>query len=818
MSFSDVAMAMWRRKWVVVLCALLGALAVLLVGRPDGVLSTRYSAITNLVVAGEAERSDVVLYGYVATATDAVSETAVEELGTDWNVERVFNEIMVSSNPEIGTIQIQIENIESEAEAARIVEVFADRLIDYASADSSIEHASQIEELVRRRTTLRTNAVQQQQQLEAARPVQEEGQPPVEFQDDPVLTTQLVASLSSLSTVLSELEALEAIGPEDLVPLVVVGPPTTTSALVGGETLGFAGRMLVAIGLGALLGTILVAGAAAFDTTIYNRKDILAGAGAPLLAEVPILPRAYRKDRKIIAAEMPTSPHAEAFRFLRTQLTRPLQRVEDETGFGWVMVVASPNVAAGKSTVTANLAYSFTQVGKSVLVISADLRKPTIDRYFHVRSGLGLTELLASDPFSSVLGSASGDTDTPGITVLRHGPKTEIPGETLRLLGPTIESARQSYDVILIDSAPMGIGNDFGEIAAFADHTLIVARAGKTGIEDLLWAEATCEEFDVKVAGVALAAAPVDRNQRVTQRRYRTRRRLFSQGREEAVGIRATDFVDSSHSRQAEDAASPEVNKPAARATRNGSRKRPSVEASRKQQRRTDLTVARRPFFDEVEEDDFDEELWDLEIDNELDSNELNNDELADSELFDDEYDGDELDEFEGEEIYDIELDEDGDVPPPSRRPREPQERPRTETDQVADRATSNRQPKRDERPKQSERDEVTRKPRRGTSTGPRPRMGAQEKKQTAKAGSAAAKQDRPSQKARANDPASRKATASSSSNGHASNGKAAASKAGSSKSATSKASSNQSAPSDTRQQKPSKETAASRSRTQGAT
>lgn len=167
------------------------------------------------------------------------------------------------------------------------------------------------------------------------------------------------------------------------------------------------------------------------------------------------------------------SPASEAFRALCVSVTL----TPSENGRGRVIALSSSQQGEGKSTVVANLAVSLARSGSSVLVIDLDLRRPVQHREWRVKRKGGFTDLLARGTVSDF-----GDfvrTQECGVDVMTAGQRVpdSLPSLMSPKLGELVESARQRYDYVLLDSAPSFVP-DGSVVAQYADLLLVVARPG----------------------------------------------------------------------------------------------------------------------------------------------------------------------------------------------------------------------------------------------------------------------------------------------------------------------------------------------------
>ena len=167
------------------------------------------------------------------------------------------------------------------------------------------------------------------------------------------------------------------------------------------------------------------------------------------------------------------------------------------------ILVTSPAPGEGKSTTACNLAIAFAQTGKKVLLVDADLRRPTLDAKFSVHKEPGLSELLAG---SIKLSAAVQPTKVENLHVMVSG---EIPSNPAEILGSEamrdfVDAASKTYEVVLFDSSPILAVTDPAVISTMVDGTVIVVASGKTRLQDLDQAAELLEGVGGKVLGVVM--------------------------------------------------------------------------------------------------------------------------------------------------------------------------------------------------------------------------------------------------------------------------------------------------------------------------
>lgn len=195
-------------------------------------------------------------------------------------------------------------------------------------------------------------------------------------------------------------------------------------------------------------------------------------------------------------------PVREAFNTLRTNLVFSLA----PTG-GKSVIIASANASECKSTTAVNLAISLAQNGSKVLLIDADLRKPTLHTFFKVNYSHGLSRFLVG--FESFSEALCRDI-MPNLDFMPSG---MIPPNPSELLGSErmkifLEKMNEYYDYIIIDTPPVNLVTDAAALSAYVSGVLFVLRYGHTTYEDLNRAVAAFEATGVHILGFTLAEMP----------------------------------------------------------------------------------------------------------------------------------------------------------------------------------------------------------------------------------------------------------------------------------------------------------------------
>jgi capsular exopolysaccharide synthesis family protein len=202
--------------------------------------------------------------------------------------------------------------------------------------------------------------------------------------------------------------------------------------------------------------------------------------------------------RPIITHENPKSPVSEAYRALRTNIQ--FSAIDEELR---VIMVTSAGPGEGKSTTINNLAVAYAQSDKKVLLIDADLRKPTLHSTFNVTNRWGLTNLLTNQVG---LEEVVHQTEIANLDILTSGPIPPNPSEILasKRLVTLLEELKKRYDLIFIDTPPAIAVTDAQIVSTKCDGVILVVDSGKVKRDIAMKAKANLEHVKARMLGVVL--------------------------------------------------------------------------------------------------------------------------------------------------------------------------------------------------------------------------------------------------------------------------------------------------------------------------
>ncbi|MGL5820111.1 MAG: CpsD/CapB family tyrosine-protein kinase [Sarcina sp.] len=198
-----------------------------------------------------------------------------------------------------------------------------------------------------------------------------------------------------------------------------------------------------------------------------------------------------------IVQKEPKSIAAEAYRTLRTNIQYSSYDSKLQ-----VLVVTSSNPQEGKSITAGNLALSFAQDGKKVLLMDCDLRRPTLHKKFSVSNEIGLGEVLVDDkkiPEVKHIINENLDLLTSG--KLPPNPSEMLGSQSMKLL---LEQVREHYDYAILDTAPVLAVTDSQVLATRADGVILVVEANKTKREHLQHTKENLEKVGANIIGSIL--------------------------------------------------------------------------------------------------------------------------------------------------------------------------------------------------------------------------------------------------------------------------------------------------------------------------
>jgi len=236
------------------------------------------------------------------------------------------------------------------------------------------------------------------------------------------------------------------------------------------------------------------------DDTVKDADDVEKTIGLPVTGRISRGDiKTKRENNELIAEKLPKAIVSENIKSLRTNL-----QFAAVDGALRTILVTSTNASEGKSFVSANLAISFAQADKRVLLVDCDLRKGRIHKMFNLPNTKGLSNLLANDLRG--FGKYIRQTEIKNLDLITCGTYPPNPSELLasKKNKQLIKILRDFYDIIIFDGAPIGGLADSVILSSLVDGTLIVVKDSNTSKNDLIAVKDSLDKVGAKILGLVI--------------------------------------------------------------------------------------------------------------------------------------------------------------------------------------------------------------------------------------------------------------------------------------------------------------------------
>jgi succinoglycan biosynthesis transport protein ExoP len=465
-SLSTYLRVLRRRKWIVIVCALLvPATAYFLSARQPA----QYQASADVYLSSQD----------LAGALTGISAQYVDE------VRLADTQAMLAQVPLVAQRAIKLSGLEGITPggllgSASVVPVSGTNILTFTVTSGDPATAERLATAYARAFTTYRGELDSQ----AVRRAREEINTKLDqLEAEGEGRAQLAASLRSKDQQLATLEALQTsrtyvIRTAD--GAAQIAPTPRRNALLG-------------LMLGMVLGLGLAFVVEALDTRVRSSNEVGERLGLALLARVPPPPKGLAKNDRLVMIAQPTGTSAEAFRMLRTNLDFATL----ETHGARTVLVTSAVEQEGKSTTAANLAIAEARSGRRVALVDLDLRVPYLDRFFGLLHAEGITDVaLGSVTLESALKRVDLDTgsadlatrpdhestdrehEAGALDVLVSGTRPPDPGEFVgsRRLSEILARLHEDYDLVILDTPPALRVGDAMTLSTRADGILVVTK------------------------------------------------------------------------------------------------------------------------------------------------------------------------------------------------------------------------------------------------------------------------------------------------------------------------------------------------------
>ena len=259
------------------------------------------------------------------------------------------------------------------------------------------------------------------------------------------------------------------------------------------------------LGLGFPVGILFLWGLLQFK--IKTRADVERITRLPIIGDIPLTEEA--KDNAIVVRENRNELMEEIFRSVRTNVQYMLNEEQK------VILFTSTTSGEGKSFSAGNLACSFAFMGKKVIIIGLDIRKPGLNKVFQLsHKGVGISQYLADPGHTDLLSLCQKSTVSDNLYILPGGSIPPNPTELVarKSLDHALEILKEHFDYVILDTAPIGMVTDTQLIARVADLSVYVCRSGYTAKSEFKLINALKEEG--KLPHPCILLNGIDMNQR----------------------------------------------------------------------------------------------------------------------------------------------------------------------------------------------------------------------------------------------------------------------------------------------------------------
>lgn len=212
--------------------------------------------------------------------------------------------------------------------------------------------------------------------------------------------------------------------------------------------------------------------------------------------------RVYKTSGNLAVFIAPNSAVSESYRRLRTRIQYLVTKKKLKT-----VLITSPDEQDGKSVTACNIAISMANAGNKVLLIDANLRRPSIHNQFFIASKIGLTNVLLGE--ITLESSLFRLDDIPGLAVLPSGSIPSNPSEILigNRMAELLSNVSACFDMVIIDSPPIGPVSDGLVLAGLVDGVILTISSKKTKINMAENAVKALRKIDANILGVVFTKA-----------------------------------------------------------------------------------------------------------------------------------------------------------------------------------------------------------------------------------------------------------------------------------------------------------------------
>ncbi|MBS1503366.1 MAG: polysaccharide biosynthesis tyrosine autokinase, partial [Bacteroidetes bacterium] len=230
-----------------------------------------------------------------------------------------------------------------------------------------------------------------------------------------------------------------------------------------------------AVLLGLVIGLSFIIIIRVLNPYIYDKETVESLTTIPIIGVIRKFPEEIDEDNtQVLAVSRPKSVFAESVRSVRTNLSFIAAEKKSK-----IICITSEVAGEGKSFIAVNLSSTLSLIDKKIILIAADLRRSRLHKTFHMKNDRGLSNYLANQCDIDEVISPTGQEN---LDILISGPVPPNPSELLHSnrMKTLLDELKRRYDIIMIDTAPVGLVSDSIPLIRMSDINIFVIRSGKS--------------------------------------------------------------------------------------------------------------------------------------------------------------------------------------------------------------------------------------------------------------------------------------------------------------------------------------------------
>lgn len=487
-----------RRRWpiLIVLPLLAAGMGYLFTPRGDAKLSSSYEAEA-LVTVEQASVTTVQAQQAILQAQQGeIAERAARTLGGGITTDDVRSRISARFDEDSYVIEFAGSG-DRPADAEAVAEAFAKSFVELGNAGVTDAQEAEVSTAEAERDAAKAELADF---LQVNGPALSDPSPPLVLVNE---LEVLETTVASTEAALEELRTNQQTNDIYSFVNVTAGARPLSAKLQLPASLGL--RMSLGLIFGLVGAGALVALVERLNPRIDDPEQASELVGAPVLAMVPVMGRRRRGDIERSDPQRFRGPFAESFRSMRAHLDFRASAEGAELPPRIMITSATPS--EGKSTTTAFLALAFAEADRPPVVVGADLRRPSVHKFFDMERVPGLSSRAASGGTSIPLAEIVRIDPLTGVSVIPSGPAVDRVTGLLGDLTAVTLAGQQSDRVVLVDTAPVMVANDATDFLIAVDWVVVVVRVGRSTQRAVRQMMQTLRLNEANVVGVVMVGS-----------------------------------------------------------------------------------------------------------------------------------------------------------------------------------------------------------------------------------------------------------------------------------------------------------------------